>query len=1266
MKTGLSPFLDGRYFWIFAMSAWGMMVVFSWAWNCYFAAQSMTSLIESKVRAAHEKDVVYRLWASRHGGLYVPISDQTAPDPYLAHLSDRDIETTDGRMLTLVNPAHMTRLAQEMGQEAYGLRCRITSLTPLSPENMPDAWETRALLAFENGAEEMISKDLIEGQPLLRLMRPFRTEVSCLRCHGQQGFKEDDIQGGVAVSVSLAPYHAALTLQRTVITLAHALIGGFGLIGIWVGGRRLGGQRQQLVQQTELLRSLEDRYRLAIDCNRAAVWEWNVPEGTMEVPDRWFAIRGLPPKGPVCPIEEWERGIHPEDLPWVMSEVQKHFGGETDDFVAEYRVRHADGSWRWVLDRAVAQRDDQGQIVRMVGSEEDVTRRKQAERALEGSLARFRSLTEMSMVGIWATDAEGNNTYLSPRCVELGGIAPELARGLGWVSAVHPEDRERVSSEWKQASQQTRPFVSEFRFLHHDGRVVWVLSQAMPVTQGDGEIVEWIGSVSDLTDLKRTEQDLRENEQRNRAMLSAMPDLIFVCDREGIYLDCLVADPNDLLASPQEFLGRSLRDYHTKEDAERILAAFQQVLADRRLQIVEYELELAKDRSWFETRITAIDDQRVLCLVRNVTERKIAERSLQQQQEQLEHLVAERTASLQQEIQKHQETLEALSHSEAYNRALVAAIPDLIFVIDRQGYFLDYHARDDDELLFLPEEFLGRRYQEVLPSSIAEQLNGAVEGLFTSDRKQRFEYRLQVADQELSFETLLTKLDDDRVMMIAHNITERVEAARKLQEANQRLEQEIARCNELAEQAEAANQAKTRFTANTSHEIRSPLNAVYGFAQLLERDPSLTPKQHEYTQTILRSVQHLLHLLNQVLDLSKIEAGKTELHMEDFNLDSFLADSITVFRHAADAKNLGLVVDRDPNLPNRLHSDAGKLREIVVNLLANAVKFTTEGQIVLRVRRSVGTDQAATSRLVFEVQDTGPGLSKEEQAYVFQPYAQTTLGAQAGGIGLGLPLSRELAQLMGGTLGVASRLGSGTTFRLEVPLQEALDACVHERGQRHAIKVDPASGPWRILIADDKPDNLNILKCLLSPMGFELREASDGAEAWEVFQQWKPHAALLDMRMPKMDGYEVARRIKASSDGRKTLVVAITASVFEDARERSRDAGIDCYLPKPFETNKLLDFLANGLDLSYVYGEELSEGSPDLAETSISETVYRPSAGMIRAFDQALVSVDYERIMDLIQEVKQADKRAGEILTSMAENFEYERLSRWLHRAELN
>lgn len=1258
--------MHGRSFWIVAMGAWGIIVVFSWAWNWTFTAQSMISLAESEARAAHQKDVVYRLWASRHGGVYVPMSDQTAPNPYLAHLPDRDIETTDGKTLTLINPAYMTRLAQELGQEAYGLRGRITSLRPLRPENMPDAWETRALLTFENGAEEMISEDLIEGQPYLRLMRPFRTEASCLRCHGHQGFMEDDIQGGVAVSVSLAPYHAAAMSQRTAITLGHALIGGLGLIGLWISGKRLGRQQQQLVQQNEFLRSLEDRYRLAVDSSQAAVWEWDVPERTMEVPDRWFAMRGLPPKGPVCPIEEWEQGIHPDDLPWVMSEVQKHFAGETDDFVAEYRVRHADGTWRWVLDRAVAQRDEQGQVVRMVGSEEDVTRRKQAERALEDSLARFRSLTEMSKVGIWATDAEGNNTYLSPRCVELGGIAADVALGSGWVSAVHPEDRERVFSEWKQASQQTVPFVSEFRFLHHDGRVVWVLSQAVPVTQGDGEIVEWIGSVSDLTELKKVEQDLRENERRSRAMLAAMPDLIFVCDREGIYLDCLVANPDDLMASPQEFLGRSLRDYHTKEVAERVMAAFQQVLADGRLQIVEFELELAEDKRWFETRITAIDDQRVLCLVRNVTERKIAERSLRQQQEQLEHLVAARTASLTQEIQKHQETLKALSLSEAYNRALVAAIPDLIFVIDRQGYFLDYHARDDNELLFPPDKFMGRRYQEVLPSSIAERLNEAVERLFSSHRSQQFEYQLQVADRNLSFEMLLTKLDDGRALMIAHNITERVEAARKLQEANQRLEREIARANQLAEQAKAANQAKTRFTANTSHEIRSPLNAVYGFAQLLDRDPSLTPKQHEYTQTILRSVQHLLQLLNQVLDLSKIEAGKMELQMEDFNLDSFLADSITVVRHAADAKNLRLVVDRDPDLPNGLHSDLGKLREILVNLLGNAVKFTTEGQIVLRVRRSVGTDQAATSRLVFEVQDTGPGLSKEEQLFVFQPYAQTDLGAQAGGIGLGLPLSHELAELMGGTLGVTSRLGYGTTFRLEVPFQEALDACVQPRRQRHAIKVESTSGPRRILIADDKPDNLKILACLLSPMGFELREASDGAEAWEVFQQWKPHAALLDMRMPKMDGYEVARRIKASPDGHKTLVVAITASVFEDARERSRDAGIDCYLPKPFETHRLLDVLASSLDLSYVYDEGLSERPRDFAKTSIPETLYRPSANMIQAFDQALKNVDFERLIDLIEDVKREDERAGEILTSMAENFEYERLGQWLHRAESN
>jgi len=268
------------------------------------------------------------------------------------------------------------------------------------------------------------------------------------------------------------------------------------LVGLLLLGREV--RRRLAIEKA--LEASEHRFQLAIESSGLALWDWDLVNKRVDFSPRWFFLRGRSPEGASDYEDEWRKGVHPDDWPRGVAALQRHFARETEVFFDEYRVMHADGNWRWIRDSGLAQRDARGEVVRMVGVEEEITERKEAELSLEASRARFRRLVEISLVGVWTTDTQGSNTYVSPRWSEITGIPPEKAAGSGWVRGVHPEDREKILEEWRQASLEKRPYISRFRFLHPAGRVVFVLCQALYVEDSDGMIGEWVGTILDMTE----------------------------------------------------------------------------------------------------------------------------------------------------------------------------------------------------------------------------------------------------------------------------------------------------------------------------------------------------------------------------------------------------------------------------------------------------------------------------------------------------------------------------------------------------------------------------------------------------------------------------------------------------------------------------------------------------------------------------------------------------------------------------------------------
>jgi signal transduction histidine kinase/ABC-type glycerol-3-phosphate transport system substrate-binding protein/CheY-like chemotaxis protein len=424
------------------------------------------------------------------------------------------------------------------------------------------------------------------------------------------------------------------------------------------------------------------------------------------------------------------------------------------------------------------------------------------------------------------------------------------------------------------------------------------------------------------------------------------------------------------------------------------------------------------------------------------------------------------------------------------------------------------------------------------------------------------------------------------------------------------------------ERAEEANRAKTVFLANMSHELRTPLNGILGFAQLMARRQGQDPDERQQLGTILRCGEHLLALINDVLSLAKIEAGRVTLVEAAFDPAALLRSVADIMRLRAEAKDLRLQLEIDAALPPALFGDQGRLRQILVNLLGNAIKFTERGAVTLRAAWS-------PDRLACEVEDTGQGIAVEEQTELFQPFMQTETGRQAKeGTGLGLALSRQLARQMGGDLTMTSARGRGSRFRVEVPLRLARRADVAEESRR-VVSVVPGATPWRVLVVDDRADNRAVLRGLLETVGLQVREAASGEEAIEAWRSWEPHLVWMDKRLPGIDGLEATRRIRAAEaeNGRpRTRIVALSASALEHERAEVLAAGSDDFLPKPFREEAVFAKMREHLGLSYVY-----EQTPPRAAMIDARRLAAVPEAVLAELKRALMRGDTQHALTLVE-----------------------------------
>ncbi len=417
------------------------------------------------------------------------------------------------------------------------------------------------------------------------------------------------------------------------------------------------------------------------------------------------------------------------------------------------------------------------------------------------------------------------------------------------------------------------------------------------------------------------------------------------------------------------------------------------------------------------------------------------------------------------------------------------------------------------------------------------------------------------------------------------------------------------------EAAEIANTTKSTFLANMSHELRTPLNAILGFSRMLVSDTATTEGQREKLAVINRSGEHLLSMINDVLDLSKIEAGHVGLKFQKIHLKELFDEIAKMFEIRAADAGLDFQLHADPQLPVWVKTDVKKLRQILINLLDNAVKFTEQGDIRLKAGLMTGEyDRENGDTMVwFEVKDSGIGISKEKQEKVFNPFVQADrIRTGIKGTGLGLAITKSFVEMMGGGIRLSSSPGRGTLFRVELPMTRVKDTGVPKSRQfrPRVVGLAESSTSRRVLIVEDDKENRKLLTDLLKPVGFELRRAENGEQALELFRTFKPHFIWMDMRMPVMDGYEATRRIRRLPGGERVKIAAVTASAFRDQSRDILRAGCNDVVFKPYRDADIFDTMARHLDLQYRF-DQGKDSKTENRKTSVRNDLVAESLGQL-------------------------------------------------------
>jgi len=936
---------------------------------------------------------------------------------------------------------------------------------------------------------------------------------------------------------------------------------------------------------------------------------------------------------------------HPDDITATRQHVQDLVQGKIASYQLEKRYLHKDGHPVWLALSVEPIRGKEHEIVALIGAAFDITDRKQAEAALRDSEARFRALFEQAHSSIVIIDpATGRILDCNRQAHEhLGYTAAEfLQLSVADVDMVTPE----TMLAGLQAIREQGNLVFETRQRRKTGEIRDMRIHASRITSHDQTFILGIGH--DMTEQKQAEEELKLNEARLESLLrisqlqdtALQPILDFALEEaiqltgsqigyiyyydeatrqftlnswsKGVMRECTITKPQTVYDLEKTGIwGEAVRqrqpilvnDFHTPHPLKKGYPAGHAplrrfltvpVIVDGNIVAVTGVANKADEYNQADVRQLLL----LMDSVWNICQRKQAEEELRK-----------------------------------FSRA-VEQSGSAIVITDSTGAIEYVNPAFCVSTGYTRQEAIGQNPRVLKSGHMSPDVYANLWRTITDGNVWQGELLNRNKNGGLYWESATISPVKDAAGTTTHylavkeNITER-----------KRLEEELRAAKEAAE---AANRAKSVFLANMSHELRTPLNGILGYAQILLRDVDLTDAQREGVNTIRRSGDHLLGLINDILDLAKVEAGKVELALADVHFAELLSGISDIIRVRADAKGIAFRLETAPTLPQTIRADERRLRQVLLNLLGNAVKFTERGTVTLRVGAtpcvrpetapSSGQTQgqtqgsAPTEIVRFEITDTGIGIAPDDLPKLFAAFQQVGDDRyKAQGTGLGLALSRNLIRVMGGDLRVTSALGQESTFWFELTVPVVVAAANDAQPTRPPI-IGIVGQPPRILIVDDDATNRQLLLDTLAPLGFDLHTARNGREGWERCQRVQPHAIITDLRMPDLDGISLIRQLRQDSAYQTCVIFASSASVYAEDRQQSLAAGAQAFLPKPLDMERLLHELQQRLHLTWQYAT-LSEQTE--APTPDAEIICPPQAIVQSLYDSALMG----DILELRQQI---------------------------------
>jgi PAS domain S-box-containing protein len=943
-----------------------------------------------------------------------------------------------------------------------------------------------------------------------------------------------------------------------------------------------------------------------------------------------------------------------------------------------------EGSETWALNSLVGI-IEQNWVVCIWGTRRDITTQRHAQLALQRSEAEFRAIFDRAPVGIVLVDHKGRSLRSNNALCEMLGYGQDEIGPLPFSDLAHPEDRERLAAAQAELAAGSREWVQiELRFLRKDGAVAWVNLVTSAIRDDRGQFVQGICVLHDITRRRTAEQEQALHQQELAALNEIVTATTSTLDPRQI-LDSVLSSvrkmsrvdrtsimllnrETDLLETAAVIgadgpLPANLRLSRGEGAAGRVLNDLKPLVISDVRESSQFVAARAGAHGWSSAEQNAlgyvgfplVSRGRVIGVLSLVTTKHrdfSAGEVVFLQAICGAAAVSIDNALIHQDIQRRAEKLAGeIALQKQYAENVVRSITDGVLTVDTENRIVSWNRGAEAITGHGAADAVGRLCRE-----LGLHCDGGGKALCLSEEcpfEEIRRTRLPISAREVS-----AQHRDGRHLTVSISAAPLYDDKGEFQGVVA-VFRDVSRERELVDGIQRADRAKSAFLASVSHEIRTPMNAIMGFTQLLLRDSSLTAGQRQYLETIGRSSEHLQTLIDDVLEMSKIEAGRVSMQPSAFDVRTLVADLTGMFRLRTESKRLRFEAEVDDGVPDSVVTDERKLRQILINLLGNAIKFTEQGHVLWRVR--VEPSDNIASRLLVDVDDSGPGIAAGDRERIFNPFEQAAAGARAGGTGLGLAISRQFARLLGGDVTVTSEVGRGSCFHVEISLgQEDQDRRQVEVPSRRVIGIKPTADPCRVLVVDDQLENRKVMARMLEAVGFSIREANDGAEAVTRFAEWRPHAILMDMLMPRMGGAEAIRQIRATPAGQSTFILAVSASAFAENRQQALAAGADDFLSKPFREADLLETLRAPLGVEYISVDVPALRTPGTMVThpngSVHPTLAQIPFALREQIHAAAVNADYDRLMALADELAVLDADGAHVLRQTVERFDYQKL----------